>query len=208
MVTVVMPTPLSSVSPRRQADAMLMDMVAVRAVSNRLAHTQPDSPPGKVGMFIENGEQGHRQIMVWDNFAADRWQSAVTGLWRTTCDLRTTGFSDGEWGAAKQAVLHDLQQRADTMGAATNVELAKDLSHALATGQHLIPPDQLMRYARSFLPTISAKTGSRWFQQQWQADVAHLRVEAPEMAQVAKPVSAIRTVADQAIAPPVCKVRR
>lgn len=208
MVTVVMPTSHSSGSSRRQADVMLMDMLAVRAVSNRLVHAQPDSPPGKVGMFIENGEQGHRLFMLWDNFAADRWQPAVTGLWRTTCDLRTIGFSDSEWETAKQEVLHDLQQRADTMGTATNVELAKDLSHAVAAGQDLIPPDQLMRYARSFLPTVSAGAGSRWLQQQWQTDVEHLRVEAPELGQVAEPISAIRTVADQATEPLVCKVRR
>lgn len=208
MVTSVMPTPRSSGSPRRQADAMLMDMLAVRAVSNRLAQTQPDSPSGKVGMFIENGEQGHRQIMLWDNFAADRWQPAVAGLWRTACDLRTTGFSEGEWEAAKQGVLHDLQQREETIGAVTNVELAKDLSHALAAGHDLIPPDQLTRYARSFLSTVKAAAGSRWFRQQWQTGVEHLRVEAPEMAQLAEPVSAIRIIADQAVGLPVCKVRQ
>jgi len=208
MVTVVMPTSHSLGSPRRQADGMLMDMLVARAVSNRLVHDQPDSPPGKVGMFIENGEQGHRLFMLWDNFAVDRWQPAVEGLWRTTCDLRTTDFSNGEWEAAKQEILRDIQKRADTMGAATNVELAKDLSHAVAAGTNLIPPDQLMRYARSFLPTINAKTGSRWFKQQWRSDEQHLRVEAPEMAGIAEPAFAIRTVADQATQAAVCKVRR
>ncbi|RYF00012.1 MAG: hypothetical protein EOO77_34690 [Oxalobacteraceae bacterium] len=125
-----------------------------------------------------------------------------------TCDLRTTDFSNGEWEAAKQEILRDLQQRADTMGAATNVELAKDLSHAVAAGTDLIFPDQLMRYARSFLPTINAKTGSRWFKRQWQPDEQHLRVEAPEVAGIAEPAFAIRTVADQATQPAVCKVRR
>lgn len=208
MVTVVMPTPHPSGSARRQAHAMLMDMLAVHTVNNRLAHAQPASAPGKVGMFIENGEQGQRLFMLWDNFAVDRWQSAVKGLWRTTCDLRTAGFSKGEWEAAKQEILRDLQQRADTMGATANVELAKDLSHAVVAGADLIPPDQLLRYARSFLPTINAETGSKWFQQQWRTNVQHLRVEAPEMAGIAEPAFVIRTVADQATQPAICKVRR
>lgn len=208
MVTAVMPTPRPSGSTRRQANATLMDMLAVRIVNNRLAHAQPDSAPGKVGMFIENGDQGHRQIMLWDNFAADQWQAAVTGLWRATCDLRTSGFSEREWETARQDVLHDLQQRANRMGATPNVEIAKDLSHAVAADRQLVPPDQLLRYAHSFLPTARAETGNRWFRKQWQTAVEHLRVEAPEMAQVATPLSAIRTIADRAIEPPICKVRQ
>lgn len=208
LATVVMTTPRPSRSPRHQAEAMLMDMLVTRAVNTRLAQAQPDSPPGKVGMFIENGEQGHRQIMVWDNFEADRWQPAVTSLWRMTCDLRTTGFSDAEWAAAKHAVTLDLQQRADTMSAATNVELARDLSHALAAGRTLIPSNQLSDYARSYLPSISARSGSRWLQRQWRSEREHLRVEAPEMAQVAEPLAAIRAIADRSIGSPGCKVRR
>jgi hypothetical protein len=208
MVTVVMPTPRPKKSPRRQAAGMLMDMLAIQAADNRLSRAQPDAPPGKVGMFIEHGEQGHRLIMLWDNFDADQWRPAVAGLWRTVCDLRTTGFSDGEWEAARQGVLRDLEQRADTMGATANVELAKDLSHALAAHRTLIPPDQLLRYARSFLPTVSAAKGNRWFKLQWRAGVEHLRVEAPEMARVGEPVAAIRATADQTIEPPICKVRR
>ena len=47
--------------------------------SARLASLQPASPRGKVGMFIENGDQGHWQIMLWDNYAGDsgRWQLGV-----------------------------------------------------------------------------------------------------------------------------------
>lgn len=57
-----------------------MDLLATRAINDRLASLQPASPLGKVGIFIENGDQGHWQIMLWDNYAGDQWQVAVRGL--------------------------------------------------------------------------------------------------------------------------------
>lgn len=183
-------------------------MLAVRAVNNRLALTRPTYPPGKYGSFIENGEQGHRLLLLWDDFVPGRWRPAVAGLKQTTCELSTAGWSEEEWARAKRDVVHDLEQRADGMAGAPNVELAKDLSHALADGRDLIPPDELLRQARTWLPTISTKAGNDWWRSQWRADVEHIRVESPELAQIKDPGAAIRAVADGAVQNVGCKVRR
>jgi zinc protease len=204
VVTALPPTPPVR---RLQTKAALMDMLAMRAVNNRLARVQPGGPPGKVGVFIENGEQGHRLIMLWDNFTADQWRPAIAGLRKTSCDLGTVGFSDLEWTTAKQNVIADLDQRARGMADVTNVELAKDLSHALADGRDLIAPDELLRHAKSWFPTISTQAGNHWWHHQWHAGLEHIRVESPELADVKDPESAIRTTADTAVENPRCKVR-
>ncbi len=160
MMTVVMPT-LRPLSARgQQAKATLTEMLAVRAVNHRLARAQPDSPLGKTGIFVDNGEQGQRLIMLWDNFATGQWRPAVAGLAKATCDLSTVGFSDLEWTTAKQNVISDLDQRSKAMTETPNVELAKDLSHALAAGQEMISPDELLRQARALLPGITTRAGN------------------------------------------------
>jgi len=205
LITVVMPTLSMRGSRRLQTDAQLMDMLAIRAVNNRLGRAQPGSPPGKVGMFIENGEQGHRLIMLWDNFAGDAWQPALAGLKRTTCGLVTVGFSEGEWDTARRDLIQDLEQSARDMGHAKNVELAKDLSHAIAADRELIAPSALLRRARIWLPTIAASTGNAWWRQQWRGGVEHARVEAPELARLADPAKAIRTTLDAASSSARCR---
>jgi hypothetical protein len=202
-------TPLPPVAPTRKlkAEAALTDMLLVRAVDNRLALAHPGSPPGTVGMWIEHGEQGHRLIMLWNNFTGDQWRSAVAGLKKMTCDLGTEGLSDREWSAAKQDVLHDLAGSADNMADVANVDLAKDLSHALAAGEDLIPPDEMLRYARGWFPLIGTLTANRWWRSQWLADAEHIRVEAPELAMIRDPVAAIRTTADEAVGAG-CQVRK
>ena len=207
LITVVMPTPVAPASRDRQARAEIMDLLVTRAVNDRLAALQPGSPRGQTGMFIENGQQGQRQIMLWDNFSSDHWQSAVAGLRNATCNLAISGFAAEEWAAARQNLLADLEHRAAEMVAVANVDIAKDLSHALADGRHLIPPDELLRYARTTLPRIDAQSGSRWWRQQWGNGVEHLRVEAPELARVADPVSAIRAAANGTGVVPTCKAR-
>lgn len=192
LVTVVMPTPAPPSSRDHQARADIMDLLATRAINDRFAILQPGSPPGKVGMFIENGEQGQRQIMLWDNFAADQWKPAITGLRKTTCDLATSGFTAKEWAAARHNLEADLKQRSINMPKTANVDLAKDLSHALADGRDLIPPDELLSYARIMLPQISARDASNWWREQWGRGVEHLRVEDPDLARVQNPLSAIR----------------
>ncbi|MFC3580120.1 M16 family metallopeptidase [Sphingomonas hylomeconis] len=206
LISVVMPTPAPPASRRVQAERMLMDMLATRAVNDRLARAQPAGPAGKVGMFIDNGEQGHRQIMLWDNFAGDAWRPAIAGLRRMTCDLATTGFSDEEWRAAKQGVIRELEQRAGAMATVPNVDLAKDLSHALAAGEALIPPDEMLQRAVRWLPKVGTRTGGDWWQAQWRAGREHLRVELPEFIGVGDPEGAIRATADGA--DPRCKIRQ
>jgi hypothetical protein len=205
LMTVVMPTPAPSSSRAQQAQAEVMDLLVTRAISDRLATLQP-TPRGKAGMFIENGEHGHRQIMLWDNFTADQWAPAVAGLRQTTCDLVNAGFPTEEWAIAKQNLIADLERRAAELPRVANVDLAKDLSHALADGRHLISPNQLLRYARTTLPQIDARSGSEWWRQQWGSGVEHLRVEAPELAKIADPVSVIRQAANGAVGAPNCQM--
>lgn len=182
-------------------------MIVTRAVNLRLTALQPDSPPGKVGMFIENGEQGQRQIMLWDNFADDRWKPAVASLRRIICNLTTAGLTAEEWQAAKRNLVDDLNRRAVDSAKVSNVDLAKDLSHALADDRDLIPPDELLRYAANLLPGVDVRSGSTWWRQQWGSGVEHLRVEAPDLAKVSDPVVAIRAEANEASGSPACKVR-
>ncbi|MBE2994203.1 insulinase family protein [Sphingomonas sp. CFBP 13603] len=204
-MTVVMPTPRPPSSRAIQARAEIMDLLVTRAINDRLAALQPSSSPGKVGIFIENGEQGHRQIMLWDNFVEDRWKPAVAGLRNSACDLVTKGFTTKEWAAAKQNLVVDLEHQVAEMPMAANVEIAKDLSHALADGRHLIPPDELLRYARTMLPQIDGRSGGEWWRQQWSSGTGHLRVEAPELARIENTLSAIRSAANGPSTIPTCK---
>lgn len=192
LMTVVMPTPAPARTRGDQARAEVMDLLVTQAVNHRLGALQPGSPSGKTGMFIENGEQGHRQIMVWDSYAGDQWQSAVASLKAETCRLSISGFSEAEWAVAKRNLLSDLAARAAAMPGVPNVELAKDLSHAIADGRSLIPPDERLRRARRLLPAIDARSASKWWRRQWGNGVEHLRVEAPELASVGDPIAAIR----------------
>lgn len=208
MITVATPILTPPPTRRKQVEALLMDMLASRAMNNRLAKAQPGSPPGKVGVFIEDGEQGERLIMLWDNFAVGQWRAAVDGLGKTTCELDEAGFSNAEWTTAKQDVIKDLDQRASNMASVPNVELAKDLSHALAHGWDLIPPDELLRYAPSWFSTVGTTRGNRWWHQQWHAGPEQIRVEAPELDQIKDPTSVIRATVDNAVGNVGCRVRR
>lgn len=205
-MSVAMPTPAPPATRRLQMQSMLMDMVAVRAVNGRLA--QPGAPPGKTGLFIENGEYGHRLFLLWDNVAPGQWRSGVIGLKRTTCALKTEGLSPSAWAIARQGVIQDLEQRSANMMAAPNVELAKDLSHAIADGRDLVPPDELLRHARVWLPTVGEKTGNDWWRRQWRAGVEHVRVESPELARIGEPQAAIRAALAEAVSSnDSCKLR-
>ena len=208
MVTVVSPTPATPPSRTEQARAMLMDMLTTRAINDRLALGQPGAAAGQTGIFIENGEPGHRMIIMWDNFATDKWAPAVARLKATTCDLRTVGFTEIEWDAARHNVARELEQRARDIATVPNVELAKDLSHALAADRALIPPDELLREARAIFPTIDAPAASDWWLRQWSGGIEHLRVEAPELLSIPNALSAIRATADGAVDAVACKVRQ
>jgi hypothetical protein len=208
MISVTMATPQTARTRRRQAERLLMDMLATRAFMNRMAAAQPDSPPGKFGLFIENGEYGHRLFFAWDHFAPGQWRPAVAGLAETTCRLRTAGFSEREWATAKAIVIAELQQRTRDMARVPNVELAKDLSHALADGRQLIPPDELLRHASAWFPTIGRQAANEWWRRQWRTGVEHIRVEAPELAQVQDPEAAVRAAVADAVRDSGCRLRR
>jgi hypothetical protein len=128
-------------------------------------------------------------------------------LRKVTCDLTTSGFTAEEWDGAKRDLMADLSRPAADMPKVANVDLAKELSHALADGRTLIPPDDLLRYARNTLPQEDSRAGSGWWRQQWGSGVEHPRVEAPELSKVPDPVSAIRAAANEAIGSSGCKVR-
>ncbi|HEX8193714.1 MAG TPA: insulinase family protein, partial [Allosphingosinicella sp.] len=162
-ITSVAPLPPPPRTRRLQAEGMLMDMLAVRAVGRRLAQTQAPGPPGKYGMFIENGEHGHRLMIFWDRFEPGGWRPAVEGLRRTVCDLAVQGLSEREWGDAKQRVIEELELQGRHM---PNSMLAGRMADALAIGRDPIPPAELLRRARTWLPTVAASTMNRWWRRQ------------------------------------------
>lgn len=196
LMTVVKPLPAPPGSRVRQVRDEIMELVVMRAITDRLAASQPDSPPGKTGIYIEHGEQGHRLIMLWDNFASNQWKPAVVNLRKATCALATAGFTEKEWPAAGQNVIADLEHRARDMATVPNVKLAIDVSHALADGRKPIPPNETLRYARILVPRMDARQGSAWWHREWHGGTEQLRVEAPELADVADPLSTIRGVAN------------
>lgn len=207
MMTSTAPMPPVHQSREPQANAMLMDMLAVRAVNNRMALLRADYPPGKYGFFIENGEQGHRLMMLWDEFLPGKWPAAVASLKGTACDLSTVGFSEREMLVAKREVLEEFERRVNDVASAPNSWLAKELADAATADRELIPPDELLDVARSTLPAVNALSMNEWWGGQWRAGIEHLRVESPALASKQKPASAIRAMADNAVSNPACKMR-
>lgn len=205
MVTVAAPLPPLPPTPDRQAEAALMDLLAIRAVNDRLTLQQPENRRGKNGFFIENGEQGHRLFILWDEPVSGQWRATVAGLKRTACALNDTGFSDAEWSAAKRGLIEELDQRAKDMAGTPNFLVARDLANAVTYGREFLSPDALLRHARTWLPTVDARKGNGWWRRQWRAGVEHVRVETPELARVADPDVAIRTAVGEAVADESCK---
>ena len=208
LMTVAMPEPPAPPTRQAQIEATLLDMTAMQAVTQRLVAAQPTSPPGKSGIFIENGEQGHRLILLWDNFANGLWRPAIMGLKTLTCNLGTVGMSEGEWATAREKVILELERRTKDMADLANVDVAKDLSHAIADGRALVPPNAMLRYARGWLPTVGARAGNAWWRRQWYGGVEHIRVESPELAQIKDPRAAIRAAVDTAIGTEGCVAPR
>jgi predicted Zn-dependent peptidase len=198
MVTLTMPFAPPPRTRADQAEAMLMDMVATRAVNNRLGRTRADYPYGKYGMYIENGDQGHRTFIMWDDFVPGRWRAAVADLSAMTCSLRSTGFSDEDWAAAMQQVLEELMRRANTMAGEPNFAVAMQLTNAVTDGRAFISSAELLGIAQSWLPTVPAGQGSDWWRSQWRVGTPHLRVEAPELARLDDAGALIRATVDTA----------
>jgi len=187
---------------------MLMDRMAITAITSRLQAAQPQSPPGKVGVLIETGELGHRQLMLWDHYHAGGWAAAVRQLRRTSCDLVRSGFTDAEWAAARDTLLAELERRAAAMAQVPNVEIAKDVSRAVADGRALILPDALLGHARAILPGIDARAGSMWWRAQWRAGREHFRVEEPDFADTAAAERTVRETVDGAATHARCRLRK
>jgi len=206
LISVVMPTPAPAAGRAGQVRAVLIDRLAVRAINGWIAAAAGDAAARR-GAFIENGDPGYRQIMVWTDFAPGGWRDAVGDLRRWTCDLATDGLSAAEWDAAKRDLLADLRQDAAAAGRTPNVQLALDLSHAVADGRRLILPDELLRRAPEMLRSVDARAANGWWRRQWRAGTEHLRVEAPEWASAADPLPLIRAAADQAAGTPACRLR-
>ena len=208
LVTVAMPTPRPARTVAGQARALLMDQVAITAIANRLRAAQPNSPPGKVGAMIETGELGHRLLMLWDHYDAGKWTAAVQQLRRTSCDLVRSGFTDAEWAAARNMVIAELERRAAATAKVPNVEIAKDLSRAVADGRTLLLPDALLGHAHAILPGIDARAGSMWWRAQWRAGREHFRVEEPDFAATDAAERAVRDAVNAAAAHARCRLRR
>ena len=207
LVTVVMPTPRPAGTVAAQARAMLLDQMAITVITNRLRAAQPNSPPGKVGVLIETGDLGHRQLMLWDHYDAGQWISAVQHLRRTSCDLLRSGFSEAEWAAARDTLIGELERRAATMATVPNVDIAKDLSRAVADGRALILPDALLAHARAVLPGIDARSGSAWWRAEWRAGRGHFRVEEPDFADTAAAERAVRDAVNGSATHAQCRLR-
>jgi hypothetical protein len=205
MITVTSPLPPPARTRRRQAEEMLMDMVAMRAINHRLGLTQAAGPPGKYGIFIENGQLGpHRLIMLWDDFAPGQWRASLAGLKRSACELRTTGLPEEVWTVAKRYVVQDLEGRAASM---PNVELAGQFADDLAAGRQPISPDELLRHARTWLPTVGARAIDGWWRRQWRAGMEHVRVESPELVGIENPGAVIRAAVGEADRAAACGAR-
>lgn len=117
-------------------------------------------------------------------------------------------FSGEAWAAAKLGAIRDLEQRVAAMRSVPNVELAKDLSHALADDRALVPPDERLRYARNWLPTFGERAGSDWWRGQSHRGVEHIRIPTPELATVTTPIAAIRAaLGDAQLRDAGCRVR-
>lgn len=198
LTTVVLPTPTPPRSRARQVRGDLMDLIVTRAINGRLAALQPASRPGKVGMLIDDGEQGQRQILLWDNFDEGGWRPAVAGLRRVTCDLTASGFTAVEWDEAERAVTAELERRAADMAKVSNVDVAKDLSHAVADGRYPMSPASTLHQTRRWLSRMDHRSGTSWWRHQWGGGVEHVRVEAPELANTPDPLDEIRRAAAQA----------
>lgn len=204
MMTLTMALPSPPPSLAGQGEAMLMDMLVTKAVNNRLALTRADYPPGKYGMFIENGEQGHRAFIIWDDFVPGQWRTAVAGLSGMACSLQRTGFSEQEWAAAKQQLIEELNWRASSMTGESNFVLAMELSNALTGGRDLIPPNELLLHAQTWLPSVDARDGNDWWRTQWTSGVRHMRVEASELARLRNARAEIRSTIGEALRPTNC----
>jgi Peptidase M16 inactive domain/Insulinase (Peptidase family M16) len=171
--------------PRTRKDQMttsFKDMIAMRAVNARMAGQYSDYPEGKFGFFIDDGAQGYRQMMFWDDFVPGRWREAATKLLQLNCSITTIGFSEEEVRQATEAVLGDLSNRSATVADAPNSWLAKELADATTAKRDLVPPSEMVEFAKTIASKTTAADLNLLWRNRWSAGRHHLRVESPGFA--------------------------
>ncbi len=207
LLTSVAPLLVPLGSREAQTQSMLTDMVVSRAINSRMAATRPDYPAGKFGFYIEQGDQGHRLLMFWDDFVPAQWKSAVTNLQRTICELQTIGFAEEELDRAKSETIGELKQRVSDMAGVPNHMVAKELADAVTLGRNLISPVELLGMATSTFSEMTPKFINSWWQGQWKSETQHLRVESPDFSGVKNPNRKIRSVAEAEARKQNCRIR-
>jgi hypothetical protein len=200
-VTMDMP-PAGRTREARLRDAIL-DRASIEAATARLKQRQPNSPPGKVGVTIENAD-GYRLIRLWDFADPGQWRPAVTDLRRQVCGLYATGWTPREWEEAEATTLRALRQEAADRPGVKNIAIAAELADAQTDVDRLFPPAVLADYAAAWLPSIdAARANARW-RREWRSGVEHTRIESPDLATVAGPLDAV----SRALAEPGVRVDR
>ena len=196
--TIAMPVMAKPQSVAAETEATLLDLLMIRALNNRLAIGKEAYHQGQYGSFIENGENGFRSLLLWDNFVPGSWRKAVGDIARIVCEIDLHGFSDAEWSSAKQGLLDELEQRAKKADEARSFEVALQLANALTLERAFFSPAELLLHAKIMLPKLNAVVSRAWWRQQREAGVGHLRVEAPELAHEPDGSSAIRAIVNAA----------
>lgn len=197
--TLITSTAIMYKPPRTKQEQMttrIMEMIAMRSANARMAQLYTDYPEGKYGFYIDNGTQDYHQMMFWDDFVPGRWREATTRLLRLNCSITTAGFTTDEVNQAAAAVLSDLSSSAATVADAPNSWLAKELADAKTSNRELIPPNEMLDFAKTFVSTNKVANLNSWWRTKWSAGRHHLRVESPELAMSKNAIGDINTVVD------------
>lgn len=199
--TLLTSTAVLDMPPRTRQDQMttrIMEMIAMRAANARMAGQYSDYPEGKFGFFIDDGAQGYRQMMFWDDFVPGRWREATTRIAQLNCSIAKAGFSDDEVRQSGEAVLNDFSTSAATIADAPNFWLAKELADATTTKRELIAPTEMFEFAKIIVPTITGVNLNSWWRNRWSEGRQHLRVESPMFATSKDARGEIQSVLDAA----------
>lgn len=184
---------------RRQTQAKrmqlaLVSMTTIEAINERFAREGTNVPEGKTGVSYESSDDGFHLIRFWDFVLPNQWPTGVVALKRMACDLLDQGLAEPEWTSAKGRVIRALESRVTDMTDTKNVALAAEIGRSIAFGEHPISPNELLNYARIWLPTVEVARGNDWWKTQWRGGVEHARVESPELKGLKHPLATIRSV--------------
>ena len=202
-VSVTMDMPEAGRTRQARLRDAILDRASIEAATARLKQRQPQSPPGKVGVTIENAD-GYRLIRLWDFADPGQWRPAVIDLRRQVCGLYATGWTPREWEEAKAATLRALRQEAADRPGVKNIAIAADLADAQTEVDRVLPPAVLADYAAAWLPSVDAAQANARWRREWRSGVEHTRVESPDLATVPAPLDAV----SRALAEPADRVDR